>query len=151
MEIKKQWMKLGSDADMEHDQSNVEFTECWKDDIYCNCENLPGAYIVGNTLHYQDLEWYEALKDGKLKHEALKNKAIMKGIIDEEEESNNEVWRRWDDNDYTTNNHEINDFTETDEEGYELFNDSTHEWPVCEVRRFEIIKYSFAEDEKYVV
>ncbi|GJV50458.1 hypothetical protein Tco_1440670 [Tanacetum coccineum] len=114
----KQWMKLGSDADMEYDPFNVEFAKCghskwptcsWKDDGYCNGGNLPGAYIVGNTLRYKELEWYEALKDGKLKDEALKNKAIMEGIIDEEEESNNDVWRRWDDYDYTTNNHEIND------------------------------------------
>ncbi|GKB02287.1 hypothetical protein Tco_0830376 [Tanacetum coccineum] len=71
---------------------NSKWPTCsWKDDEYCNGRNLPRAYIVGNTLRYQDLEWYEALKDGKLKDEALKNKAIMKGIIDEEE-SNNEVW-----------------------------------------------------------
>nr|GEU95368.1 hypothetical protein [Tanacetum cinerariifolium] len=59
-------------------------------DRYCNEWNLPGAYIVGNTLRYQDLEWYEALKDGELKEEALKNKAIMEGIIDEDDESSNE-------------------------------------------------------------
>ncbi|GJR44720.1 hypothetical protein Tco_1312823 [Tanacetum coccineum] len=53
----------------------------WKDDGYCNGGNLPGAYTVGNTLRYQDLEWYEALKDCKHKYEALKNKGIMKGII----------------------------------------------------------------------
>ncbi|GKE64014.1 hypothetical protein Tco_1518175 [Tanacetum coccineum] len=122
----------------------------WKNDGYCNGENLPGAYIVGNILGYQDLEWYEDLKDGKLKDKALKNKAIMEGIIDEEEESNNEVWRRWGDYDYTTNNHEKNDCTKTDEEGYELFNHTTHERSVCEIRRFAIIKYSFGEDEKYV-
>ncbi|GKB28975.1 hypothetical protein Tco_0868376 [Tanacetum coccineum] len=28
----------------------------WKDDGYCNDVNLSGAYIVGNTLRYQDLE-----------------------------------------------------------------------------------------------
>ncbi|GJW69242.1 hypothetical protein Tco_0123666 [Tanacetum coccineum] len=98
-----------------------------KDDKYCNGGNLPGAYIVGNTLCYQDLEWYEALKDGKLKDEALKNKAIMKGMIDEDDESHNE-----------------------DEERCELFNDTTHERLVCNIRRFEMIKYSFGEDEEYV-
>ncbi|GJV95607.1 hypothetical protein Tco_1547184 [Tanacetum coccineum] len=72
-------------------------TYSWKDDGYRNGKNLPRAYIVGNILRYQDLEWYEALKDGKLKDEALKNKAIMEGIINEDDESNNEVWRRWDD------------------------------------------------------
>ncbi|GJW20779.1 hypothetical protein Tco_0460859 [Tanacetum coccineum] len=64
-------------------------TYSWKDDGYCNGGNLPGAYIVGNTLRYQDLEWYEALEDGKLKDEALKNKSIMEGMIDDDDESHN--------------------------------------------------------------
>ncbi|GJX86180.1 hypothetical protein Tco_0336954 [Tanacetum coccineum] len=69
-------------------------TRSWRNDGYYNGGNLPGAYIVGNTLRYQDFEWYEALKDGKLKEEALKNKAIMEGIIkDEDNESSNEGWR----------------------------------------------------------
>ncbi|GKB91873.1 hypothetical protein Tco_0964145 [Tanacetum coccineum] len=33
------------------------------------------SYIVRNTLCYQDLEWYEALKDNKLKEEALKKQS----------------------------------------------------------------------------
>ncbi|GJU06914.1 hypothetical protein Tco_1123344 [Tanacetum coccineum] len=121
-----------------------------KDDGYCKGGNFHGAYIVGNILRYQDLEWYEALKDGKLKDEALKNKAIIEGIIDEDEESHNEALRRWDDYENTTHNQEMNDYTETDEERHELFNDTTHERLVYEIRRFEIIKYLFGEDEKYV-
>ncbi|GKD60683.1 hypothetical protein Tco_1298192 [Tanacetum coccineum] len=31
-------------------------TYSWKNDGYCNGGNLPGAYIVGNSLHYQDYE-----------------------------------------------------------------------------------------------
>ncbi|GKA90918.1 hypothetical protein Tco_0812788, partial [Tanacetum coccineum] len=49
----------------------------WRRDGYCNGGNLPGAYHIGNSLHYQDLEWYEALEDSELKDEALRNKAIM--------------------------------------------------------------------------
>ncbi|GKA11631.1 hypothetical protein Tco_0691177 [Tanacetum coccineum] len=52
------------------------------------------------TLHSQKriplsrFEWYEALKDGKLKEEALKNKAIMEGIIeDDDDELINKVRR----------------------------------------------------------
>ncbi|GKF45984.1 hypothetical protein Tco_0135786 [Tanacetum coccineum] len=41
----------------------------WKNDGYCNGGNLPGIYIIGNQLHYQDYEWYEALEDSKLKDE----------------------------------------------------------------------------------
>ncbi|GKC58658.1 hypothetical protein Tco_1086256 [Tanacetum coccineum] len=64
-------------------------TYSWKEDRYCNEGNLPGAYIVGNTLRYQDLEWYDALKDSKLKEEALRNRAIMEGMIDDNDESSN--------------------------------------------------------------
>nr|GEY01127.1 hypothetical protein [Tanacetum cinerariifolium] len=65
----------------------LEWPTCsWKEDRYCNGGNLPRAYIVGNTLCYQDLEWYDALKDSELKDEALRNKAIMEGLIDEDDE-----------------------------------------------------------------
>nr|GEX79688.1 hypothetical protein [Tanacetum cinerariifolium] len=36
-----------------------------------------------------------------------------------------------------------------DEEICELFNDN-HERSVCNIRRFEMIKYSFGDDEEYV-
>ncbi|GJR33971.1 hypothetical protein Tco_1209655 [Tanacetum coccineum] len=65
--------------------------------------------------------------DSKLKDEALRNKAIMEGLINEDVESNNE-----------------------DEERCELFDDVTQALPVCTVRRFEMIKYSFGQDEEYV-
>ncbi|GJW80203.1 hypothetical protein Tco_0144178 [Tanacetum coccineum] len=100
-------------------------TPIWKDDRYCNGGNLPGAYIFGNTLRYQDLEWYEALEDGNLIEEALKNKAILEGITDEDDESSNE-------------------------ERCESFNDTTRNASVCNIRRFEMIKYSFGEDQEYV-
>nr|GEV27268.1 proline-rich receptor-like protein kinase PERK9 [Tanacetum cinerariifolium] len=68
-----------------------EWSTCsWRENGYCNRGNLPGAYIVGNTLRYQDLEWYDALKDRELKEKALRNKAIMDGLINEDVESNDE-------------------------------------------------------------
>ncbi|GKE74145.1 hypothetical protein Tco_1536186, partial [Tanacetum coccineum] len=71
-----------------------EWPTCsWKEDGYSNGGNLPGAYIIGNTLCYQDLKWYEALKDNKLKEEALRNKVIMEGLINDDVESNNEGWK----------------------------------------------------------
>ncbi|GJT88426.1 putative reverse transcriptase domain-containing protein [Tanacetum coccineum] len=60
----------------------------WREDGYCNGGNLPGAYHIGNSLHYQDLEWYEALEDSELKDEALRNKVIMEGLISDDESSN---------------------------------------------------------------
>ncbi|GJX33835.1 hypothetical protein Tco_0245392 [Tanacetum coccineum] len=103
-----------------------EWPTCsWKEDGYCNGGNLLGAYIIGNTLRYQDLEWYDALKDNELKDEALRNKAIIEGLIDEEDESSN-----------------------NDKEIFELFDD--HELSVCNIRRFEMVKYSFGDNEEYV-
>ncbi|GJZ48019.1 hypothetical protein Tco_0601851, partial [Tanacetum coccineum] len=93
---------------------SYELTLDWMDDGYCNGGNLPGTYIIGNQLHYQDYEWYEALEDSKLKDEALRNKAIMKGFIKEDDD------------------------------------ESLRELPVCNKRRFEMIKYSFGQDEEYV-
>nr|GEY51194.1 hypothetical protein [Tanacetum cinerariifolium] len=65
--------------------------------------------------------------DSELKEEALRNKAIMEGLINEDVESNNE-----------------------DDERYALCGNETHELPVCDIRRFEMIKYSFKQDEEYV-
>ncbi|GJU04966.1 hypothetical protein Tco_1121396 [Tanacetum coccineum] len=67
-----------------------------KDDRYCNGGNLPRTYIIGNQLHYQDYKWYEALEDSELKYEALRNKAIMEGFINEgDDESHYEQEKRW--------------------------------------------------------
>ncbi|GJX73524.1 hypothetical protein Tco_0312119 [Tanacetum coccineum] len=74
-----------------------EWPTCsWMDDVYCNGGNLPGTYIIGNQLHYQDYKWYEALEESELKDEALRNKAIMEGFINEgDDESRYEQERRW--------------------------------------------------------
>ncbi|GJT89748.1 hypothetical protein Tco_1078593 [Tanacetum coccineum] len=72
-----------------------EWPTCsWKDDGYCNGGKLPRTYIIGNQLHYQDYEWYEALEDCELKDEALRNKVIMEGSINDDE-SCNDCWKRW--------------------------------------------------------
>nr|GFC12917.1 hypothetical protein [Tanacetum cinerariifolium] len=66
-----------------------KWTTCsWREDGYCNGGNLPRAYHIRNSLYYQDLEWYEALEDSKLKVKALRNKAIMEGLISDDESSN---------------------------------------------------------------
>ncbi|GJT63102.1 hypothetical protein Tco_1006635 [Tanacetum coccineum] len=38
----------------------------------------------------KDYEWYEALKDSELKEEALRNKAIMEGLIEEDDDDEKE-------------------------------------------------------------
>ncbi|GKE49137.1 hypothetical protein Tco_1480395 [Tanacetum coccineum] len=65
-----------------------------RNDGFCNGGNLPGAYIVGNSLHYQDYEWYEALEDDELKEKALRNKAIMEGFVNEEDDDDESRYER---------------------------------------------------------
>ncbi|GJW96356.1 hypothetical protein Tco_0178164, partial [Tanacetum coccineum] len=117
----------------------------WKNDLYCNGGNLPGTYIIGNQLHYQDYEWYEALEDSELKDEALRNKAIMEGFIDDDDKSRYEHMRRW--NIYT-NYDDAYEINHEDNEREELCED--HELSVCKIRRYMMIKYSFNNDEEYV-
>nr|GEX51468.1 hypothetical protein [Tanacetum cinerariifolium] len=123
--------------------------DCWKNDRYCNEGNLPGAYIVGNSLHYQDYEWYEALKDSELKEQALRNKAIMEGSISDDK-SSNDGWRRWESHEITYHDHDDIEYeNKTHDERQELC--EAHELPVCNMRRLKMIKYSFGQDEEYVV
>nr|GEY41429.1 zf-BED domain-containing protein [Tanacetum cinerariifolium] len=111
--------------------------------------NLLGAYIVGNSLHYQDYEWYEALIDCELKEQALRNKAIIEGLISDDE-SSNDSWRRWENHEMTYHDHdEIKYENKTHDERRELC--KAHELSVLNIRRFKIIKYSFGQDEEYVV
>ncbi|GKB66599.1 hypothetical protein Tco_0928011 [Tanacetum coccineum] len=124
-----------------------EWPTCsWKDDGHCNGGNLPGAYIIGNQLHYQDYKWYEALEDCKLKDEALRNKAIMEGSIKEDDDkSRYKQMRQW--NTYTNYNdaYEINHEHNKSEELCEI-----QEQPICNIRRYMMVKYSFNDDEEYI-
>ncbi|GKD91420.1 hypothetical protein Tco_1366927 [Tanacetum coccineum] len=125
-----------------------EWPTCsWMDDGYCNGGNLPGTYIIGDQLHYQDYEWYEALEDSELKDLALRNKDIMEGFIkDDDDESRYEKMRRW--NIYT-NYDDAYEINHEDNKSKELC--EVHELPVCNIRKYMMIKYSFNNDDKYVV
>ncbi|GJX31493.1 hypothetical protein Tco_0241348 [Tanacetum coccineum] len=125
----------------------------WKEpkpDGYYNGGNFPGAYVIGNSLHYQDLEWYEALEDSKLKDEALRNKAIMEGLINDDE-SSNDCWKRWKSHAIYYHDYDEGEYeNKTHEEGHELCGIETHEVPVCQIKRYKMIKYSFKDEEEYV-
>ncbi|GKA05473.1 hypothetical protein Tco_0684593 [Tanacetum coccineum] len=110
-----------------------EWPTCgWREDGYCNRGNLPGTYIIGNSLHYQDYEWYEALEDRELKEETFRNKVIMEGTIDDDDESSYERQKRWNMYDDTNHDHEY----EMDHGVYErqeICSNETHELPVCNI------------------
>ncbi|GJR98896.1 hypothetical protein Tco_0271070 [Tanacetum coccineum] len=120
-------------------------------DGYCNRGNFPGAYHIGNLLHYQDLEWYEALEDSELKNEALKKKAIMEGLISDDE-SSNDCWKRWKSHEIYYHDYDEGEYdNKTHEEGHELCSIKTREVPVCQIKTYKMIKYSFNDEEEYVV
>ncbi|GJV81902.1 hypothetical protein Tco_1517772 [Tanacetum coccineum] len=92
----------------------------------------------------RDYEWYDALDDCELKEEALRNKAIMDGVINNDE-SCCELKRKW--NIYTNYDdaYKINHEDNGNKELCEI-----HEPPVCNLRKYMMIKYSFNDDEEYV-
>ncbi|GKB74630.1 hypothetical protein Tco_0936042 [Tanacetum coccineum] len=84
-----------------------------------------------------------------LKEDALRNKAIIEGLIndDNDDESCYERKKRW--NIYSDTNHDHEhkiDHEDGDRE--ELC--EIHELPVCNIKIFEMIMYSFGQDEEYV-
>ncbi|GJY49741.1 hypothetical protein Tco_0439697 [Tanacetum coccineum] len=87
----------------------------------------------------------------KLKDEALRNKAIMEGLISDDE-SGNDCWRRWKSYEIYYNNYDEEECeNETHEEGHELCSIKTREVPVCQIKRYKMIKYPFNDEEQYVV
>ncbi|GJU84815.1 hypothetical protein Tco_1292361 [Tanacetum coccineum] len=80
-----------------------------------------------------DYEWYEGLEDSELKDEALRNKAIMEGFINEgDDESRYEQERRW------------NIYTNYDD-AYEINHENNEKEELCEVHELPYV--AVKEDE----
>ncbi|GKA42071.1 hypothetical protein Tco_0734731 [Tanacetum coccineum] len=130
------WIRGDDEVELTNEESSDNETPLYyKDDwIYEWNKDVPWDY-----------EWYEALEDCKLKDEALRNKAIMEGSIKEDDESRYEQKRQW--NTYTNYDdaYEINHEHNKSEELCEI-----QEQPVCNIRRYMMIKYSFNDDDEYV-
>ncbi|GJV67982.1 hypothetical protein Tco_1483491 [Tanacetum coccineum] len=77
--------------------------------------------IIGNSIHYQDLDGMRLLENSELKDEAIRTK--LSGEYE----------------------------NETQKEGHELCGIKTHEVSVCQIKRYKMIKYSFKDEEEYVV
>ncbi|GJX04676.1 hypothetical protein Tco_0190592 [Tanacetum coccineum] len=114
----------------------------------CKPFNYKTGYSEWPTCYWKS-DGY-SLEDSKLKEDALRNKAIIEGLIDDDndDESRYERKKRW----YVLSDmnhdheHEIDHEADDREELCEI-----HELSVCNIRRFEMIKYSFGQDEEYVV
>nr|GEY75972.1 hypothetical protein [Tanacetum cinerariifolium] len=73
----------------------------------------------------------------------------MEEILDDDEESSYEQQKQWNVYNDTNHDHEYEMDHEVDER-QEICSSETHELPVCNIKRFEMIKYSFGYDEEYV-
>ncbi|GKF66902.1 hypothetical protein Tco_0193419, partial [Tanacetum coccineum] len=72
----------------------------------------------------------------------------MEGLITDDE-SSNDGWRRWESHEITYHDHDELEYENaTHDERQELY--EAHELPVCNIRRFEMTKYSFGQDEEYI-
>ncbi|GJT72957.1 hypothetical protein Tco_1032243 [Tanacetum coccineum] len=125
------------------------------EDGFCNGRDLPGMVRVGYMTYFQDYEWYDDLTDNSLKEEALKQKAIYeKDHIRGPYVNINTPYAPYLDsrNGKTSNNSDIQKEDELykNKERCELFDNPRQEPPVCKIRRFVMITYSFGQEEEYV-
>nr|GEX09184.1 retrovirus-related Pol polyprotein from transposon TNT 1-94 [Tanacetum cinerariifolium] len=111
------------------------------EDEFCDEGELSGMVQVGYMTYFQDYEWYIELADRNLKEEALKQKAIYEKSWGDASQSviNFYAWLK--SNFLDNEEHE-------DKDKYGLFDNQKRR--DCKIRRFEMIKYSFGEDEEYV-
>ncbi|GJR19682.1 hypothetical protein Tco_0968209 [Tanacetum coccineum] len=140
-------LKKDSDV-LTNDIEGFKTYDEYKDDWLCIVINLSitkldvqnGLPVAGEKMDI----------DSELKEEALRNKAISEGLINKDDESSDNGWRRWDGYEISDHDQEEREYEyeHEDEERCELFDD--HELPVCTIRRFEMIKYLFRQNKEYV-
>ncbi|GJX27675.1 hypothetical protein Tco_0235754 [Tanacetum coccineum] len=79
-----------------------------REDKYCNIGDLPGFIREGNSIRYEDYEWYNTIEDSELKEEALINKRILEESMNAMKESSDDKWDHdspvdeWKDYEHTT-------------------------------------------------
>ncbi|GJR86319.1 hypothetical protein Tco_0210330 [Tanacetum coccineum] len=80
----------------------------WKEDRNCKTRDLHGFIREGNSISYEDYEWYATLEDSEVKAEVLNNKAILEESMNIEGESSDDAWSHyslideWKDYEHTT-------------------------------------------------
>ncbi|GJY63787.1 hypothetical protein Tco_0465247 [Tanacetum coccineum] len=145
-----------------------------EDGFYIGRE-LSGMVRVGYLTYFQNHEWYNDLMDNNFKEEALKQKSIYEKSWGDASQINDHEcspFANWRDNirgpyanfittcdpyldvnrifgrnGKASNNSDVQD---KEDQHNKRRCDTAHDKPVCKIRRFEMIKYSFGKDEKYV-
>ncbi|GKD55313.1 hypothetical protein Tco_1288700 [Tanacetum coccineum] len=94
---------------------------------------------VGCMTYFQDHKWYDELSDGKLKEEALMHKARFEESWGGCNSQSNEILCM------VEKNYEANNTGNTQDNKKEH-----HDPSICNIRIFEMMKYSFDADDEYV-
>ncbi|GKD10439.1 hypothetical protein Tco_1190124 [Tanacetum coccineum] len=148
----------------------TKWPTCTSDiDGFCNGGKLPRMVRVGSMTYFQDHRWYDELADGKLKDETLALKAKIKGSWGDATPeiapfTPMENFRRgpyanmkteWASNPYLNINRIFERDYEASNVGCTQENQGHKGDPILEpsnykVRRFEMMKYSFDDDEEYI-
>ncbi|GKE00597.1 hypothetical protein Tco_1388580, partial [Tanacetum coccineum] len=131
-------------------------------DGFYNGGELPRMVRVGCMTYFQDHKWYDELTDGKPKEEALMHKAVfeeswgdatfgvmkfcawLKSSFENFHELDYDVLLKleecW--------NYRANNAGSTQDN--QEYKKEHHDLSICNIRRFEMIKYSFDADDEYV-
>ncbi|GKC99281.1 hypothetical protein Tco_1169556 [Tanacetum coccineum] len=148
---------------------------CSDIDGFYNGGELPGMVRVGRMTYFQDHKWYDKLTDGKVMEEDLMHKAKfkeswgdatpgvmklcawLKSSFENFHELDYDVLVKLEEclwKDYDTCLDANRDFDKNygaNDAGSTQGNKEEHHDPSrCNIRRFEMIKYSFGDDEEYV-
>ncbi|GJZ11287.1 hypothetical protein Tco_0546046 [Tanacetum coccineum] len=120
---------------------------------YIVCDDSWEDINVVPTLKKTPITPYPILgypEDSELKDKDLRNKAILEGLISDDE-SGNDCWKKWKSHEIYYHNYDEGDCeNEMHEEGHELCSIKTREVPVCQIKRYKMIRYSFKDEEEYV-
>ncbi|GJX87766.1 hypothetical protein Tco_0339780 [Tanacetum coccineum] len=146
----------------------TKWPTCTSDiDGFYNGGKLSGMVRLGSMTYFQDHKWYDDLADGTLKDETLALKAKIEGswgdatlgvvkfckwlkrCFENFHELEYEVLVKLQECWWKVNAHEIASFTRMENFRRGL-GDPIPEPSNCKVRRFEMMKYSFNDDEEYI-
>ncbi|GJV78058.1 hypothetical protein Tco_1509642 [Tanacetum coccineum] len=143
-------VKHEADDDMRYDPSDIAFTG-WLESKFFNYKIMDHYTMKALWIYWirgddeveptdeessddkdefaEDNEWYEALEDSELKDEALRNKAIIEGLIKEyDDESRYEQMRRW-------------NINANYDDAYEINHENNEKEELCEVHELPIPEY----------
>ncbi|GJR95395.1 hypothetical protein Tco_0267569 [Tanacetum coccineum] len=152
----------------------TKWPTCTSDiDGFCNDGELPGMVQVGSMTYFQDHRWYDELVDGKLNDETLALKGKIEGswgdmtlgvinfcrwlksFFENFHELEYEVLVKLQECWWKVNVHEIAPFTRMENFKRGPYENIKTEWainPYLDINfgRFEMMKYSFNDDEEYI-